>query len=209
MFKMSEVCCRPPLIERNYSRAYCRVLWIVLGVNLSMFMVEMIAGFSARSVSLQADSLDFLGDTANYGISLFVAGMALRRRAMAGIGKGLTMGLFGIWVLASSVWKVFGGAPPEPVTMGVVGFTALAANTLCFALLSAYRSGDSNMRSVWLCSRNDLIGNCAVVAAAICVAGTAAVWPDVLVAAIMAVLALQSAAVIVKQARAEVAGATA
>jgi Co/Zn/Cd efflux system component len=206
---MSEVCCHPPLVERNCSREYRRVLWIVLGVNLSMFMVEMIGGFGARSVSLQADSLDFLGDTANYGISLFVAGMALRRRAMAALGKGLTMGLFGIWVLASSVWKVFGGTPPEPVTMGVVGFTALAANTLCFALLSAYRSGDSNMRSVWLCSRNDLIGNCAVVAAAIGVAGTAAVWPDVLVAAIMAVLALQAAAVIIKQARAEVAGATA
>src|SRR3954471_5484446 len=122
MFKMSEVCCHPPLVERNCSREYRRVLWIVLGVNLSMFMVEMIAGFSARSVSLQADSLDFLGDTANYGISLFVAAMALRHRAMAALGKGLTMGLFGIWVLASSVWNVFGGAPPEAVTMGVVGF---------------------------------------------------------------------------------------
>jgi len=206
---MSEVCCHPPLVERNCSREYRRVLWIVLGVNLSMFIVEMIAGFGARSVSLQADSLDFLGDTANYGISLFVAGMALRRRAMAALGKGLTMGLFGMWVLASSVWKVFGGTPPESVTMGVVGFTALAANALCLALLSSHRSGDSNMRSVWLCSRNDLIGNCAVVAAAIGVAGTAAVWPDVLVAAIMAVLALQGAAAIVKQARAEIAGATA
>jgi len=206
---MSEICCHPPLVERNSSREYRRVLWIVLGVNLLMFMVEMIAGFSARSVSLQADSLDFLGDTANYGISLFVAGMALRRRAMAALGKGLTMGLFGIWVLASSVWKVFGGAPPEPVTMGVVGFTALAANALCFALLSAYRSGDSNMRSVWLCSRNDLIGNCAVVAAAIGVAGTGAVWPDVLVAALMAGLALHGTVVIVTQARAELAGVTA
>jgi Co/Zn/Cd efflux system component len=174
-----------------------------------MFIVEMIAGFSARSVSLQADSLDFLGDTANYGIGLFVAGMALRIRATAALGKGVTMGLFGIWVLGSSVWKVFAGPPPEPVTMGVVGFTALAANALCFGLLSTYRSGDSNMRSVWLCSRNDLIGNCAVVAAAIGVAGTAAVWPDVLVAAIMAVLALQGAATIVKQALAELAGAKA
>src|SRR5207253_9017252 len=108
-----------------------------------------------------------------------------------------------------SVCKVFAGAPAEPVTMGVVGFTALAANSLCFALLGAYRSGDSNMRSVWLCWRNDLIGNCAVVAAAVGVARTAAVWPDVLVAAIMAVLALQGAAAIVTQARAELRGATA
>src|SRR3954471_19139166 len=106
MFKMSEVCCHPPLVERNCSREYRRVLWIVLGVNLAMFMVEMIAGFSARSVSLQADSLDFLGDTVNYGVSLFVAGMMLRNRAIAAFGKGVTMGLFGVWVLVSSVWKV-------------------------------------------------------------------------------------------------------
>jgi Co/Zn/Cd efflux system component len=206
---MSGACCHPPLAQQSNSRAYRRVLWTVLGINLAMFMTEMIAGFSARSVSLQADSLDFLGDTANYGISLFVAGMVLRTRAMAALGKGVTMGLFGIWVLASSVWKVFAGAPPEPVTMGVVGFTALAANTICFALLSAYRSGDSNMRSVWLCSRNDLIGNCAVLAAAIGVARTGATWPDVLVATIMAVLALQGAAAVVTQARAEIAGSAA
>jgi Co/Zn/Cd efflux system component len=206
---MSEIRWHPPVVERGDGRAYRRVLWTVLGVNLAMFMVEMIAGLSARSVSLQAGSLTFLGDPANYGISLLVAGMVLRNWAMAALGKGVTMGLSGIGVLASSVWKVFAGAPPEPVTMGVVGFTALAANALCFALLSTYRSGDSNMRSVWQCSRNDLIGNCAVVAAAIGVARTAAVWPDVLVAAIMAVLALQGAAVIVMRSRAELAGAAA
>jgi Co/Zn/Cd efflux system component len=202
-------CCPPPAVERGHSRAYRRVLWIALGVNLAMFIVEMIAGLSAGSVSLQADSLDFLSDTANYGMSLFVAGMALRNRAIAAFGKGVTMGLFGIWVLASSAWKVFAGAPPEAVTMGVVGFAALAANALCFALLSAYRSGDSNMRSVWLCSRNDLIGNCAVLASAIGVARTGSAWPDVLVALIMAVLALQGAAAVVAQARAELAGAAA
>ena len=206
---MSEICCHPPVVERGDSRSYRRVLWIVLGLNLAMFIVEMIAGLNAGSVSLQADSLDFFSDTVNYGISLFVAGMALRNRAIAAFGKGVTMGLFGIWVLASSIWKGFAGAPPEAVTMGVVGFAALAANALCFVLLSAYRSGDSNMRSVWLCSRNDLIGNCAVLAAAIGVARTSAVWPDVLVAAIMAVLALQGAAVVVTQARAEFARADA
>jgi Co/Zn/Cd efflux system component len=205
---VSEICCHPPVVERGQSRAYRRVLWIVLGVNLAMFIVELMAGLSAGSVSLQADSLDFLGDTANYGISLFVAGMALRNRAIAALGKGVTMGLFGMWVLASSVWKGFAGATPEATTMGVVGLVALTANALCFVFLSAYRSGDSNMRSAWLCSRNDLIGNCAVLASAIGVARTSSAWPDVLVAVIMAVLALQGAAVVVTQARAELAGAT-
>jgi len=204
---VSEICCHPPVVERGQSRAYRRVLWIVLGVNLAMFIVEMIAGLKSGSVSLQADSLDFLGDTANYGISLFVAGMALRNRAIAALGKGVTMGLFGMWVLASSVWKGFAGATPEATTMGVVGLVALTANALCFVFLSAYRSGDSNMRSAWLCSRNDLIGNCAVLASAIGVARTSSAWPDVLVAVIMAVLALQGAAVVVTQARAELAGA--
>ena len=158
MRNVSDVCCRSPIVKQDQSRAYRRVLWIVLVVNLAMFVVEMVVGLSAGSVALQADSLDFLGDTANYGVSLFVSGMALRNRSIAAFGKGVTMGLFGIWVLASSAWKAFAGVPPEAVTMGLVGFAALAANALCFALLSAYRSGDSNMRSVWLCSRNDLIG---------------------------------------------------
>jgi len=206
---MSGACCHTPLLHQSDGRAYRRVLWTVLGVNLAMFVIEMIAGFSARSVSLQADSVDFLGDSANYGISLFVAGMAVRNRAIAALGKGLTMGLFGMWGLASSVWRGLVGAPPEAMTMGVIGFVALAANAFCFALLSRYRSGDSNMRSVWLCSRNDLIGNCAVLAAAIGVARTSAVWPDLLVAAIMALLALQGAAVVVTQARAEIAGSVA
>lgn len=206
---MSKTCCPPPAVERKLSLDYRRVLWIALGVNLAMFMVEMMAGLSAGSVSLQADSLDFLSDTANYGISLFVAGMALRNRAIAAFGKGVTMGLFGIWVLAASVWKAYAGTAPEAVTMGAVGFAALAANALCFALLRAYRSGDSNMRSVWLCSRNDLIGNCAVLASAMVVARTGAAWPDVLVAAMMAILALRGAAAVVTQAHAELAGAAA
>jgi Co/Zn/Cd efflux system component len=194
-------------MEGARNPAYRRALWIALGVNLTMFVVEMAAGLSARSVCLQADSLDFLGDTANYGISLFVAGMALRGRAIAALGKGLTMGLFGSWVLASSIGKAFAGTTPEPMTMGVVGFAALAANALCFILLSAHRSGDSNMRSAWLCSRNDLIGNCAVLASAFGVVRTGAAWPDVLVAAIMAALALQAAAVVVTHARGELSGA--
>jgi len=193
-------------MEGVQNRAYSLALWIVLAVNLVMFIVEMVAGLSAGSVSLQADSLDFLGDTVNYGISLFVAGMALRRRAIAGFGKGVTMGLFGMWVLASAIWKTFAGSPPEATTMGIVGFAALAANALCFILLRAHRSGDSNMRSAWLCSRNDLIGNVAVLASAFGVAWTGSAWPDVLVAVVRAVLALQGAAVVITHARAEIAG---
>jgi Co/Zn/Cd efflux system component len=178
-----------------------------LGINLAMFVVEMIGGLRTGSVSLRADSLDFLSDSANYGISLLVAGMALRARAIAALGKGVTMGLFGIWVLASSVWKAFVGTPPEPVAMGLVGLAALSANGICFALLTAYRSGDSNMRSVWLCSRNDMIANCAVLVSALGVARTDAAWPDVLVAAIMAMLALQGAVAVLRHARRELAGA--
>jgi Co/Zn/Cd efflux system component len=183
------------------------VLWAALGINMAMFMVEMITGLRTGSVALRADSLDFLSDSANYGISLLVTAMTLRTRAIAALGKGVTMGLFGIWVLASSVWKAFVGSPPEAVTMGLVGIAALAANGLCFALLNAFRSGDSNMRSVWPCSRNDMIANCAVLLSALGVARTDAAWPDVLVVAIMAMLALQGAVAVFRQARRELAGA--
>ena len=204
---MSESCCNSRCCENARGVAYRRVLWTVLGVNLTMFMIEMIAGLRTGSVSLRADSLDFLSDSANYGISLLVAAMTLRTRAIAALGKGVTMGLFGIWVLASSVWKAFVGSPPEAVAMGLVGIAALAANGLCFALLNRFRSEDSNMRSVWLCSRNDMIANCAVLVSALGVARTGAAWPDVLVAAIMAMLALQGAVAVVRHARRELAGA--
>jgi Co/Zn/Cd efflux system component len=168
-----------------------------------MFLVETIAGLSAGSVSLRGDSLDFLSDSANYAISLLVARMVLRRRAKAAFGKGVTMALFGLWVLGSATWKAFQGTPPEVVTMGVVGITALAANTVCFVLLSSFRSGDSNMRSVWLCSRNDMIANCAVLVSAIGVAWTRTAWPDLIVASIMGVLAIHGATAIARQAHGE------
>jgi Co/Zn/Cd efflux system component len=161
---------------------------------------------AAGSASLQADALDFLADAANYGISLFVVGMAIRHRARAALVKGLTMGLFGLWVLAASVWHAAHGSVPEAFTMGTVGFGALLANAASFALLWAYRAGDSNMRSVWLCSRNDVIGNCAVLLAALGVFGTGAGWPDVVVASIMGALALQGACHVVSQARRELRG---
>lgn len=186
--------------NRQRDASYRRVLWIALAINAAMFLVEIGAGLATGSVSLQADALDFLADAGNYGISLFVIGMALRYRARAALAKGATMGLFGLWVIGATVWQAVSGTLPDAVTMGAVGFAALIANAAVFGLLWAYRAGDSNMRSVWLCSRNDVIGNIAVMLAALGVFGTGTGWPDVIVAAAMAVLALQGSWAVIRQA---------
>lgn len=160
---MGESCC-PQFSEAELrDKRYKRVLWIALAINAVMFVGEMVAGLAANSSSLQADALDFLGDAANYGISLFVASKVLRLRAIAALIKGSTMGLFGIWVLGSTVWHAMSDSLPHAETMGIVGFIALVANFTVLWMLWAYRTGDSNMRSVWLCSRNDVIGNIAVI----------------------------------------------
>jgi cation diffusion facilitator family transporter len=174
-------------------RRYRRVLWIALAINATLFIVEIVAGLTADSVSLQADALDFLSDTANYGISLFVIGMALRYRATAALAKGSTMGVFGLWVMATTLWHVWHETLPQAAVMGVIGILALGANGICFALLWSHRNGDSNMRAVWVCSRNDVMGNLAVLLAALGVFGTGTRWPDVIVAAVMGCLALQGA----------------
>lgn len=179
---------------------YRRVLWAALAINGTMGLIEIVAGLMAGSVSLQADALDFLGDVANYGISLFVIGMALRYRARAALVKGATMGLFALWVIGAAVWHSFYGTVPHAVTMGEVGFAALAANAAVFGLLWTSRKGDSNMRSVWLCSRNDVIGNFAVLLAAVGVFGTGAGWPDVIVAGVMAALGAQGAVQVIRHA---------
>jgi len=175
------------------------VLWAVLAINATMFMIEIGAGVAAGSASLQADALDFFGDAANYAISLFVIGMALRFRALAALGKGVSMGLFGLWVIATVVWHTLHGTLPSAFTMGAVGFAGLVANAASFALLFAYRTGDANMRSAWICTRNDVIGNLAVLAAAAGVFGTGTGWPDVVVAAVMAGLAMQGASTVIRQ----------
>ena len=182
---------------------YRAVLWIVLAINAVMFLVEIIAGLAAGSAALQADALDFFADAANYGISLFVLGLAIRWRARAALVKGASMGLFGLWVIGSVVWHALNGTVPGWATMGIVGMAALAANAACLALLYAWRDGDANMRSVWICSRNDVIANMAVLAAALGVFGTGTGWPDIIVAAVMAVLAIQGATVVIRQALAE------
>jgi Co/Zn/Cd efflux system component len=171
----------------------------VLLINAIMFAVEIGAGLAAGSAALQADALDFLGDSANYGISLFVVGMALRYRAMAALAKGATMGLFGLWVIGAVFWQAMHGTLPSAFTMGAVGFVALVANVASFGLLWGYRGGDANMRSAWICTRNDVLGNLAVLLAAAGVFGTGTGWPDIIVAAIMASLALQGAWIVVRQ----------
>jgi Co/Zn/Cd efflux system component len=196
-------CCDPDGGQPGYDRRYSRILWLVLGINAAMFIVEIVAGLVAGSASLQADALDFLADAANYGISLLVAGQAIAHRARAALAKGSTMGLFGLWVLASAFLHLIRGTVPVAETMGAVGVAALTANAASFALLWAYRGGDSNMRSVWLCSRNDVLGNLAVLLAALGVFRTGSGWPDVSVAIIMGGLALQGAFVVIHHALTE------
>lgn len=202
---MSAACCghhhEEPRPETN--AAYRRVLWAVLAINASMFAVEIGAGLHAGSASLQADALDFLGDAANYGISLFVVGMSLRHRAGAALAKGVSMGLFGLWVLGVAIWHLYSGTRPEAITMGAIGVVALAANAVSFGLLWAYRGGDSNMRSAWIWTRNDVLGNFAVLLAAAGVLGTGTGWPDIIVAVVMACLALQGAWLVVRHAASE------
>ncbi len=185
------------------SPGYRRVLWIALIVNAIMFAVELSAGFSSGSVSLLADAIDFFGDAANYGVSLAVLTMALAWRARAAFVKGLCMLGFGLFVVGKALWAARTGTPPEALTMGVISLLALAANVGVAALLYAWREGDANMRSVWLCSRNDAIGNVAVLLAALGVAGTHTAWPDLAVALGMGALALSSAYSVLRQARAE------
>jgi Co/Zn/Cd efflux system component len=175
------------------------VLWAVLAINAAMFAVEVVAGLAAGSASLQADALDFLGDAGNYTISLFVVGTALRYRAMAAFLKGATMGVFGVWVLGITAWHVWDETLPSAATMGAVGIAALVANAVSFGLLWAYRGGDANMRSAWVCTRNDALGNLAVLLAALGVFGTGTGWPDAIVASIMAGLALQGAWIVLQQ----------
>ena len=182
---------------------YRRVLWFALLVNAGMFGVELAGGWHAGSVSLLADAVDFFGDAANYALSLFVLALAPVWRSRTALIKGITMGGYGIVVLSIALWNLKQGIVPEHATMGIVGTAALLANLSVAALLFAFRNGDSNMRSVWLCTRNDAIGNVAVLLAALGVFGTGAGWPDIIVACTMALLGLTAAHSVIRQARAE------
>lgn len=193
-------CCGPIQAKTGKFR---KIVWIALAVNLSMFFYEFGASFLADSSALKADALDFLGDSANYGIGLFVLNLSLTVRASASLIKGLTMGAFGLWVLGAAAWSVIAGASPVATTMGWVGFFALIANIAVALLLYEFREGDSNMKSVWLCSRNDAIGNIAVILAAGAVYLTNSLWPDVIVAGLMAYLGLSASTQVIRLARNE------
>ncbi|WP_363331322.1 cation transporter [Bosea sp. (in: a-proteobacteria)] len=180
------------------------MLWIALAINGGMFCIELAAGVSAGSAALKADALDFLGDAANYAISLGVAGLALYWRSRAALAKGATLLLLGLWVIASTVWMAMRGTLPAAETMGVVGALAMLANLICAVMLWRHRDGDANRRSVWICSRNDAIGNIAVVAAAWGVFGTGTGWPDIAVAAVLAALGISGGWQIIRQALREI-----
>lgn len=196
-------CCGHNAQFDGVSKDYKRRLWLVIALNAIMFAVEMTAGHMAKSQALQADALDFFSDALTYGVSLAVIGASIKVRTMAALGKGTSLLLMGVWVFGSTIYRVMYLGVPEAEIMGVVGFMALATNLASVALLVKYKDGDANVRSVWLCSRNDAIGNVAVMFAALGVWGSGSGWPDVIVAGIMATLFLSSAFQIIKQALAE------
>lgn len=181
-------------LSRNTDHARRRVLWIVLAINLLLFAGEFGAGWWADSSALQADSLDSLGDALVYGLSLAVVGGTLRQRSKAVFFKGGLQALFGLAVLVEVGRRAWFGAEPLAPIMAIAATVALLGNLICFALLTRFRSDDMNMRSVWLCSRNDLVNNVGVIAVAGAVAWLDAAWPDLVVGALVALLFLRTAA---------------
>jgi len=201
---MSNNCC--PSNDHNPNDKYRVILWIVLLINLTMFVTEIIFSLSSGSQSLLADSLDFFSDTANYAISIYVLNKVITTRAKAALFKGYCMALLGSWVLISTIYKLFLDITPQAETMGTIGFIALLANMFSAFLLYKYRNGDSNRASVWICSRNDAIANVAVIFAALGVGVTDTKWPDLAVAAIIIILSLSGAMQIIRKAKKDLSG---
>ena len=203
---MSAHCCdhETPKVDTIVSLGrYRKILWIALIVNAAMFLVEIGAGFRSGSLSLLADAVDFAGDALNYAVSLAVLASALAWRARAALLKAVSMMGFGLYVLGAAVWSVWHGGVPQAMTMGAVALLALVANVAAAWMLYPSREGAANMRSVWLCSRNDAIGNVAVFMAALGAFGTGSAWPDLAVASLMAALALHGGWTVLRQARGE------
>jgi cation diffusion facilitator family transporter len=196
---MGADCCGHGATFDGLSADYKRRLWIVIAINAAMFLVEMGAGALAGSLALQADALDFLADATTYGISLAVIGASVRTRSWAAIAKAASLTVMALWVLGATAYHVLILGLPRADVMGAIAILALAANVASVLILMRYKDGDANVRSVWLCSRNDAIGNVAVMIAALAVWGTATKWPDLLVAAIMAGLFLTSSVQILRQ----------
>lgn len=200
-------CCDHDVRFEGVSAAYKRRLWLVIAINAAMFAVEMSAGQAAQSQALKADALDFLGDALTYGLSLAVIGLSLRVRATAALFKGISLMAMGLWVLGTTLFRVLYIGMPEAEIMGLIGFLALGANVASVLLLMAYKDGDANVRSVWLCSRNDAIGNMAVMLAALGVWASGTGWPDLIVAGLMAALFVNSSVQIIRQSLQERRGA--
>ena len=196
---MSAGCCQETAKFDGASPAFKRALWAVIAINGTMFALEMTAGALAGSQALQADALDFLGDTLTYGLSLYVIGMSVAARTNAAMLKGASLAGMGLWVFGATLYQVFVLETPRAEVMGAIGFLALVANLVSVLILLRFKDGDANVRSVWLCSRNDAIGNVAVLLAAGAVWASGTAWPDLLVAAIMAGLFLWSALQILRQ----------
>jgi len=201
---MSATCCAQSGCSSAPSDPrFRKALWVALFLNALMFFVELGASWASGSVSLMADSVDFFGDAANYALSLAVLAMAASVRSRAAVFKAATMGAFGLFVLGKALYNLQAGVTPEPITMGAVGLAALAVNAGVALMLFRFRSGDANMRSVWICSRNDAIGNVAVMLAAVGVFGTGSAWPDLAVAGVMGFLAIAGARTVLNHARQE------
>lgn len=196
-------CSSGKLQFEGLSKSYKRILWVIIVINAVMFFVETLGSVAADSMALRADALDFLGDSITYTITLIAIGQSLKWRASAAMLKGISLMLMGLWVLFSTIYRVFVLGVPNDLIMGSVALLAFTANLTSALLLMKYRNGDANVRSVWLCSRNDAISNLAVIVAAVVVGATQSAWPDLIVAGLMAGLFLQSAFLIIRQAKAE------
>ena len=196
-------CCSGNCNFDGLSASYKRMLWWVIAINGLMFIIEMSAGIGAQSQALQADALDFLGDTLTYGLSLWVIGKSLTLRSNIALFKGYSLLLMALWVFGSTLYRVFALSDPNAYTMGGIALLAFAANIISVLLLMKYKNGDANVRSVWLCSRNDAIGNLVVLVAASAVWFSNSAIPDLIVAFILASLFLSSSWQIIQQARLE------
>jgi len=205
---VTDACCENKTEELAALRQrQSRVLVIVLAVNLSMFCVEFGAGLVSGSTALLADSLDMLGDSLVYGFSLFVVHRSLTWRARAALAKGGIMAAFGVGVLVEAAIRLSSGVPPVVPVMAAVATLALFANAFCFSLLWRHRGDDINLRSTWLCSRNDLVANGTVLLAAAAVAWSGSRWPDFVAGVGIAAVFLRTAASVLRDSYAELARA--
>ena len=186
-----------PIVSRSYRRA----LWIVVALNVGFGLIEIVGGFIAGSQALKADALDFIGDGLITMLAVIALGRSMLWRARSALIQGIFLGALGLGVLGSTLFRLINQQRPEVDVMGILGLIALGVNVAAAAVLVPHRSGDANARAVWLFSRNDAIGNAAVVVAAIFVAWTETSWPDLLVAALISVLFMHSALAIIRDAR--------